>query len=156
MAPHSSTLAWKIPRMEEPGRLGPMGSQSRTWPSDVTFSFSLSRTGEGTGNPLQCSWLENPRDRGAWWVDVYGVAQSQTRLKQLSSSNRSAFYLHLISPLWGARYWFPFPSVLPSLSHRHSLAQSPISLPLHPLLEAPRAWPSPFFYLDFSRASFSW
>ena len=44
--------------------------------------------GEGNGNPLQCSWLENPRDRGAWWAAVYGVVQSRT-LKRLSSSNRS-------------------------------------------------------------------
>ena len=44
-------------------------------------------SGEGNGNPLQCSCLENPRDRGAWWAAVYGVAQSQTQLKQLSSSS---------------------------------------------------------------------
>ena len=48
---------------------------------------SLSRIGEGNGNPLQCSCLENPRDGGAWWAAVYGVAQSQTRLKRLSSSS---------------------------------------------------------------------
>ena len=51
------------------------------------FHFSLSCIGEGNGNPLQCSCLENPRDGGAWWAAVYGVAQSQTRLKQLSSSS---------------------------------------------------------------------
>ena len=51
------------------------------------FSFSLSCIGEGHGNPLQCSCLENPRDRGAWWAAVYGVAQSRTRLKRLSSSS---------------------------------------------------------------------
>ena len=51
------------------------------------FDFSLSCIGEGNGNPLQCSRLENPRDGGAWWAAVYGVAQSQTRLKQLSSSS---------------------------------------------------------------------
>ena len=45
------------------------------------FHFSLSRTGEGNGNPLQCSCLENPRDGGAWWEAIYGVTQSQTRLK---------------------------------------------------------------------------
>ena len=48
--------------------------------------------GEGNGNPLQCSCLENPRDGGAWWAAVYGVTQSQTRLKRLSSSNRSRRY----------------------------------------------------------------
>ena len=46
--------------------------------------------GEGNGNPLQCSCLENPRDRGAWWAAVCGVAQSQTQLKQLSSSSSSS------------------------------------------------------------------
>ena len=51
------------------------------------FHFSLSCTGEGNGNPLQCSCLENPRDGGAWWAAVCGVAQSRTRLKRLSSSS---------------------------------------------------------------------
>ena len=51
------------------------------------FHFSLSCFGEGNGNPLQCSCLENPRDGGAWWAAIYGVAQSRTRLKQLSSSS---------------------------------------------------------------------
>ena len=53
------------------------------------FHFSLSCTGEGNGNPLQCSCLENPRDGGAWWAAIYGVAQSRTRLKRLSSSSSS-------------------------------------------------------------------
>ena len=61
--------------------------------SDTTerlhFHFSLSCIGEGNSNPLQCSCLENPRDRGAWWAAVYGVAQSQTQLKGLSSSSSS-------------------------------------------------------------------
>ena len=51
------------------------------------FYFLLSCIGEGNGNPLQCSCLENPRDGGAWWAAVYGVAQSWTRLKRLSSSS---------------------------------------------------------------------
>ena len=135
MAPHSSTLAWKIPWMEGPGRLQSMGSlrvghdwatslslfifmhwrrkwhptpvllpgKSHGWrslvgcspwglqESDTTepllFHFSFSCIGEGNGNPLQCSCLENPRDGGAWWASVYGVAQSRTWLKQLSSSS---------------------------------------------------------------------
>ena len=53
------------------------------------FHFSLSCIGEGNGNPLECSFLENPRDGGAWWAAVYGVAQNWTQLKQLSSSNSS-------------------------------------------------------------------
>ena len=61
------------------------------WESDTTerlhFHFSLSCIGEGNGNPLQCSCLENRRDNGAWWAAVYGVAQSRTWLKRLSSSS---------------------------------------------------------------------
>ena len=65
------------------------------WESDTTerlhFHSSLSCFGEGNGNPLQCSCLENPRDGGAWRAAVHGVAQSQTRLKWLSSSSSSNF-----------------------------------------------------------------
>ena len=57
--------------------------------SRLHFHFSLSRSTEGNGNPPQCSCLENPRDRGAWWAAVCGVAQSQTRLKRLNSSSSS-------------------------------------------------------------------
>ena len=86
MAPHSSTLAWKIPWTEEPGGLQSMGSLRSDTTEWLHFPFSLSCIGEGNGNPLQCSCLENPRDGGAWWAAVYGVTQSRTRLKQLSSS----------------------------------------------------------------------
>ena len=86
MALHSSTLAWKIPWMEEPGRLQSMGSLELDTTGQLHFHFSLSCVGEGNGNPLQCSCLENPRDGEAWWAAIYGVAQSQTRLKWLSSS----------------------------------------------------------------------
>ena len=55
------------------------------------FDFSLAYIGEGNGNPLQYYGLENPRNRGAWWAAVYGVTQSQTPLKQLSSSSSSKF-----------------------------------------------------------------
>ena len=68
--------------------------------SDTTerlhFHFSLSCIGEGNGNPLQCSCLETPRDGGAWWAAVYGVAQSWTRLKRLSSSSSSMVRVNLI------------------------------------------------------------
>ena len=58
------------------------------------FSLSLSCIGEGNGNPLQCSCLESPRDEGAWWASIYGVAQSRKWLKQLSS--RSSIYIYKI------------------------------------------------------------
>ena len=88
MAPHSNTLAWKIPWMEEPRKLRSMGSLRvrHDW------ATSLSRIGEGNGSPLQYSCLENPRDGGAWWANVYGVTQSRTRLKWLSSSSSSNYF----------------------------------------------------------------
>ena len=66
----------------------------------LPFPFSLSCIGEGNGNPLQCSCLENPRDGGAWWAAIYGVAQSQTRLKWLSSSSsRTHFWTSVTEPI---------------------------------------------------------
>ncbi|KAI4575158.1 hypothetical protein MJG53_003088 [Ovis ammon polii x Ovis aries] len=84
MAAHSSTPAWKTPWTEEPG------SEESDTTERLHFQFSLSCIGEGNGNPLQCSCLESPRDGGAWWAAVYGVAQSWTRLKRLSSSSSSS------------------------------------------------------------------
>ena len=84
MAPHSSTLAWKILWTEEPGGLQSMGLLRVYTTERLHFHCSLSRIGEGNGNPLQYSCLEYPRDRGAWWAAVYGVAQSRPRLKRLS------------------------------------------------------------------------
>ena len=122
MAPHSSTLAWKIPWMEEPGRLQSMGSLE----SDVTewlhFDFSLSCTGEGNGNPLQCSYLENPRDGGAWWAAVYGVAQSQTWLKWLSSSSTRSGS----GKSQGQRGWGRTARPLPC-AHPHSEGAAPVA-----------------------------
>ena len=89
MAPHSSTLAWKIPWTEEPDGLQSMGHEE----SDTTeqlhfhFHFSLSCIGEGNGNPVQRTCLDNPRDGRAWWAAVYGVTQSWPRLTRLSSSS---------------------------------------------------------------------
>ena len=81
MAPHSSTFAWKIPWMEEPGRLQSMGSLESDTTEWLHFHFLLSCIGEGNGNPLQCSCLENPRDGEAWWAAVSGITHSWTRLK---------------------------------------------------------------------------
>ena len=65
----------------------PWGHKESDKTERLHFHFPLSCIGEGNGNPLQCSCLENPRDRGAWWAAIYGVAQSRTRLKRLSSSS---------------------------------------------------------------------
>ena len=64
----------------------PWGLEESDMTERLHFHFPLSCTGEGNGNPLQCSCLEKPRDGEAWWAAVYGVAQSRTRLKQLISS----------------------------------------------------------------------
>ena len=87
MVTHSSTLAWKIPWTEGPGGLQSMGHKELDMTEWLHFHFSLSCIGEGNGNPLQCFCLENPRDGEAWWAAVYGVTQSWTRLKWLSSSS---------------------------------------------------------------------
>ena len=67
----------------------PWGCKESDTTERLHFHFSLSCIGEGNGSPLQCSCLENPRDGGAWWAAVYGVAQSRTQLKWLSSSSSS-------------------------------------------------------------------
>ena len=68
----------------------PWGREELDTAERLHFYFSLSCMGEGNGNPLQCSCLENPRDGGAWWTAVSGVTQSRTRLRQLSSSSSSS------------------------------------------------------------------
>ena len=78
------------------------------------FHFSLSCIGEGNGNPLQCSCLENPRVGGAWWAAVSGVAQSRTRLKRLSSSSSSSNAASSLACL------FPLSSLSDPLSSLHS------------------------------------
>ena len=89
MAPHSSVLAWRISGREEPGGL-PSTRSHRVGHDRSNLAEAAAATdmfGEGNGNPLQYSCLENPVDRGAWWAAVHRVAQSRTRLKQLSSSS---------------------------------------------------------------------
>ena len=68
----------------------PWGREESDTTERLPFHFSLSCVGEGNGNPFPCSCLENPRDGGAWWATVYGVAQSWTRLTRLSSSSKMA------------------------------------------------------------------
>ena len=93
MATHSSVLAWKIPWTEEPDP-SPWGREESDTTERLHFHFLLSCSGEGNVL-LQCSCLENPRDGGAWWATIYGVAQSWTRLKRLSSSSSSSSRLLL-------------------------------------------------------------
>ena len=87
MAAHSSTLAWKIPWMEEPGRLQSIGSLrvGHDWASSLSLFTFMHWRRKWQPTPV-CSCQENPRDGGALWATVYGVAQSWTRLMRLSSS----------------------------------------------------------------------
>ena len=87
MAPHSILLPGKSHGLRSLVGCSPGGHEESDTTEWLHFHFSLSRIGEGNGNPLQCSCLENPRDDGAWWAAVSGVAQSRTRLKRLSSSS---------------------------------------------------------------------
>ena len=107
------------------------------------FHFSLSCMGEGNGNPLQCSCLEHPRGRGAWWAAVYGVAQSWTRLKRLSSSSSSSkasswlcqFARAAIAKhhrVGGLKNRYLFPTVLEAGSPRSRCQQGCFSCALSP------------------------
>ena len=78
MATHSSILAWKSHGRRSLVGWSPRGCEESDTTERLHFHFSLSCIGEGNGNPLQCSYLENPMDGGAWWAAVYGVAQSRT------------------------------------------------------------------------------
>ena len=102
MAPYSSTLAWKIPWAEEPGRLQSMGSLTVGYDWATSLSLFIFMHWRRNGNPFQCSCLENPRDRGACWAAVYGVAQSRTWLKWLSSSSSSS------STYWTDDFFLPW------------------------------------------------
>ena len=84
----------------------PWGREESDMTERLHFHFSLSCIGEGTGNPLQCSCLENPKDGGAWWAAVHGIAQSQTRLKRLSSSSSIVQWLVLESYGFMLEPWF--------------------------------------------------
>ena len=87
VAPHSSTLPGKSHGWRSLVGCSPWGSEESDTTERLHFHFPLSCIREGNGNPLQWSCLENPRDAGAWWAAVYGVSQSRTRLKRLSSSS---------------------------------------------------------------------
>ena len=122
----------------------PSGREKSDKTEQLPFHFSLSCIGEGNGNPLQCSCLESPRDGGAWWAAVYGIAQSRTWLKQLSNSSSSSKMVWLPKWLSGKestcqcrrhrsdpwarkilwrRKWQPTPVFLPGKSHgQRSLA----------------------------------
>ena len=137
--PHIQQVCSLVTVHEEPGRLQFMGSLESDTTEWLPFHFSLSCIGEGNGKPLPCSCLENTRGGGAWWAYVYGVAQSQTWLKQLSSSSSNS--------AWCSRYLIclslilnlPQPSargLLPSGSRSNCKQPAPQGL-VHSLFHSP-------------------
>jgi len=100
MATHSSSLAWKIPWTEEPDRMQSMGSLRIGQDWATSLSLFTSMHWRRKWQRIQCTCLENPRDGGAWWAAVYGVAQSRIRLKRLSSSSSTALFPPWLSSLF--------------------------------------------------------
>ena len=86
MAPHSSTLAWRIPWRKSLVGYSPWGRKDSDMTEWLHFHFSLSCTGEGNGNPLQCSCLENPRDGGAWWAAILGLHRAGHNWSDLAAA----------------------------------------------------------------------
>ena len=130
MAPHSSTLAWKIPWMEKPGRLQSMGSLRvrHDWATSLSLFTFMHWRRKWQPTPVFLPGESQGRDGEAWWAAVHGVAQSRTRLKWLSSSSRWFWFLLRVEKLWpiGSRgssfsflqgsaiysgYWFSFVSI---------------------------------------------
>jgi len=105
MATHSSTLGWKSHGQRSLVGCSPWGSEESDTTEWLHFHSWLSCIGEGNGNPLQCSYLENPRDGGAWWAAICGVAQSRTRLKRRTSSSSSSSSIFLTSLSSLLRNW---------------------------------------------------
>ena len=99
LAPHSVLLPGKSHGCRSLVGCSPWGREQLSH-----FPFSLSYIGEGNGNPLQCSCLDNPRDGGAWWAAVCGVAQSRTQLKRLSSSSSSIVMWEKLLTEWWVLY----------------------------------------------------
>ena len=97
MATHSSTLAWKIPWTEEPGRLQSMGS--RRVGHDWVTSLSLSCIGEGNGNPLQCSCLENPRDGGPGGLPSMGSRRVEHDWSDLAAAAADYLWTSLVAQM---------------------------------------------------------
>ena len=128
MANHFSILALRTPwtvwkdKMVGQGGLACCDSSGRK-ESDTTerlhFHFSLSCIGEGNGNKLQCSCLENPRDGGVWWAAIYGVAESRTQLKRLNSSSSSSKDCYIFWENWALYHYlisFCIPDNFPCLN----------------------------------------
>ena len=142
----------------------PWGREEWDTTERLHFHFSLSCIGEGNGNALQCSYQENPRDGGAWWAAVYGVAQSRTRLKRLSSSSsnikirspkmiqfRSVAQLcpTLCDPMNRSTPGFPVHHQLPEFTQTHVHPVGDAIQPSHPLSSPFPPAPNPSQHQSF-------
>ena len=124
----------------------PWGCEESDTTERLHFHFSPSCIGEGNGNPLQCSCLENPRDGGAWWAAVYGVAQSQTRLNRLSSRSSRSVLFDFLWPHGLQHARPPCPSPTPRV-HSNSCSVSwwchpTISASVVPFSSCPQTFPA--------------
>ena len=99
----------------------PWGRQESDTTERLLFDFSLSCIREGNGNPLQWSCLENPRNKGAWWAAICGVAQNRIRLKRLSSSSRVTLYACM--QIFGRNFWINLARVSPSTEKKTGLIE---------------------------------
>ena len=128
----------------------PWGRAESDTTKRIHFHFSHSCIGEGNGNPLQCSCLENPKDGGAWWAAVSGVAQSRTRLKRLSSSSRIVQFSSVIQscptlchPMNCSTPGLPVHHQLPEFTQTHIHRVSDAIQPSHPLSSPSPPAPNP-------------
>ena len=146
----------------------PWGREESDMTEWLHFHFSLSCIGEGNGNPLQCSCLENPLDGGAWWAAVYGVAQSRTWLKRLSSCSSSSmgkllsmeenlrasvvnYYNRLLHSPTTSGHWtekWNGDEYREQKGRKLRLVHTPPLIPTHPCLPASASLPSPS-YIEF-------
>ena len=128
MAPHSSTLAWKPHGWRSLVGCRLWGHKELDMTERLHFHFSLSCIGEGNGKPLQCSCLENPRDGGAWWAAVYGVTQSRTQLKRLSSSSNRTTACQASLSITNSRSLFKLMSIESVMPSNHLILSCPLLL----------------------------
>ena len=128
----------------------PWGCKESGMTEWLHFHFSLSCIGEGNGNPLQCSCLENPRDGGPWWAAIYGVAQSRIQLKRLSSSSSVHISEKAMAPHSSTLAWkiprVEEPGGLQSMGSRRVGHDWVTSLSLFTFMHWRRKWqPTPVF-----------
>ena len=114
-----------------------MGHEKSDRTERLHFHFSLSCIGEGNGNPLQCSCLENPRDGVAWWAAIFGVTQSRTRLKQLSSSSSSSHGNKDGNVIWAKRNKLQsYFTLKVKVAHQCPTLCDPMGYTVHGILQA--------------------